>query len=160
MTGIPLGTIFMFNHFLEDVLSSGDHGMTPLLHVLKTTKNVESPNKYVNTFIVGFTGGLSLQIEHHLFPQCPLDKLPQLAQITKSVVKQKGLEYRSTSFFEGLTDIWHQLELIENVTKQRIAKNTEEGQKSLGESQPLKSRDASEGTYDMHKTMNTSQVNV
>ena len=151
MTGLPLGTIFMLNHFLEDTLSS-NHGLVPLLHILKTTKNVESPNEYVNAFITGFTGGLNLQIEHHLFPQCPLDKLPRLARVTKSAVERQGLEYRSTSFFGGLVDIWSQLEVIENITKQRIIKNVGQDQKNIGESLPLKCGDSNDGKYDIYES--------
>jgi len=119
ITGLTLGTIFMFGHFLEEVLPSSDHGLDPTLHVLKTTNNMESLNAYVNTFIVGFTGGLSLQIEHHLFPQCPVDKLSQLADITKTAVHRQGLDYHSTSFLGGLQDIWYRLEQIEDVALER-----------------------------------------
>ena len=119
ITGLTLGTVFMFGHFLEEVLPSANHGLDPTLHVLKTTNNIESKNRYVNAFIIGFTGGLSLQIEHHLFPQCPVNKLSQLADITKTAVHRQGLEYHSVSAIEGLTDIWYRLGEIEDIVRER-----------------------------------------
>jgi len=66
ITGLTLGTVFMYGHFLEEVLPSPDHGLEHVLHILKTTQNIEHLNWYLNTFIVVFTRGLSLQTEHHL----------------------------------------------------------------------------------------------
>ncbi|MEI6327226.1 MAG: acyl-CoA desaturase [Candidatus Roizmanbacteria bacterium] len=37
--------------------------------------------------------GLNYQIEHHLFPSCPRNKQPQLAQIVKRYCKEYGFDY-------------------------------------------------------------------
>jgi len=88
-----------------------------MYHVLKTTRNVVSPNRYLNTVLVIYTAGVSLQIEHHLFPQCPIDKLPELAAITRNAVERRGLEYRFYSFVGCFIEILSRLETLEDYAR-------------------------------------------
>jgi len=115
-SGWLLASVFLPSHYLEEILGH-DHGLNPTLHVLKTTRNVVSPNRYLNNVLVIYSGGLNLQIEHHMFPQCPIDKLPQLAAITRNAVERRGLEYRSSSFVGSFIEILFRLETLEDYAR-------------------------------------------
>ena len=98
---------------MEDFLPYSNHFLDPTFHVLKTTNNIENLSHYVNAFIVGFTVDL--------IPQCPIDKLSQLADITKTAVQQHGLDYHYRSFVGRLKDVCYLLEEIEDVAIERNA---------------------------------------
>lgn len=121
IAGHYLGIVFMMNHFLEEVLPE-EHCLNSTIQILKTTRNINCTNKIRNIMWVAFTGGLSLQIEHHFFPSCPIDKLPQLASIVEKVCKKRGLPYITSSPNKTLSDIWSRLGEIEQVAANRREK--------------------------------------
>ena len=61
-----------------------------------------------------FTGGLNYQIEHHMFPTLPRHSFPRARPLVQSLCKKHGIEYHSTSFWEGVSEI---LERLKGVTK-------------------------------------------
>lgn len=48
--------------------------------------------------------GLEYQIEHHLFPTIPYRNLPKTAEIVQKWAEDRGLPYRTMSWFEGMAD--------------------------------------------------------
>jgi len=58
------------------------------------------------------TGGLSCQIEHHLFPTMPTNKLRQVQKIVRSYCESHGVPYHETSLFQSYREVY--LDLREN----------------------------------------------
>jgi fatty acid desaturase len=58
------------------------------------------------------TGGLSCQIEHHLFPTMPVNKLRQVQKIVRSYCQSHGVPYHETSLFQSYREVY--LDLREN----------------------------------------------
>ncbi len=58
------------------------------------------------------TGGLTCQIEHHLFPTMPTNKLRQVQKIVKSYCQSHGVPYHETSLFQSYREVY--LDLREN----------------------------------------------
>ena len=72
-----------------------------VLHQLRSTANYASLSK----FVIYFTGGVNLQIEHHLFPNIPFRLLPGVQKIVKQTCHEFSLPYHEfPSFFEALKD--------------------------------------------------------
>lgn len=116
--GFYLGIVFMMNHYLEEVLPQ-DHGMDLALHTLKTTRNIMSFNRFCDCTLVVLTGGLNLQIEHHLFSSCPINKLHNLAAIVHSSCTKRGLAYHTSSAAATVFELWNRLQKMEEVAAKR-----------------------------------------
>ena len=91
---------FIVSHNLE--------ALTPI-NLSKSTKNdwgawqVETSASWGNGFWSFFSGGLNLQIEHHLFPQISHIHLRKLAPIVKQTAEEFGIPYRaSTTYWQAL----------------------------------------------------------
>jgi fatty acid desaturase len=67
---------------------------------LTTTTDID-PSLWMNWF----SGGLNLQIEHHLFPTMPRHNLLKLRPIVQKFCKDNGLPYRSQPFVLCMQDI-------------------------------------------------------
>jgi len=67
---------------------------------LLTTKNVD-PSLWMNWF----SGGLNLQIEHHLFPTMPRHNLIKLRPLVQKFCKDNGLVYQSQPFMSCMQAI-------------------------------------------------------
>lgn len=52
-----------------------------------------------------FSGGLNLQIEHHLFPTMPRHNLLKVRPLVQQFAKEHGLEYKSKPFMECMEAI-------------------------------------------------------
>lgn len=51
------------------------------------------------------TGGLNHHIEHHLFPSMSRFQHPALARHVRALCREHGIEYRMTSFLQGLLEV-------------------------------------------------------
>jgi len=67
---------------------------------LNTTKNVD-PSWWMNWF----SGGLNLQIEHHLFPTMPRHNLLKVRPLVQRFCKENRLPYQSSPFRTCMKDI-------------------------------------------------------
>jgi len=67
---------------------------------LQTTTNID-PSWWMNWF----SGGLNLQVEHHLFPTMPRHNLLKLRPIIQKFCKDNKLNYKSKPFNECMADI-------------------------------------------------------
>jgi linoleoyl-CoA desaturase len=52
------------------------------------------------------SGNLSHQIEHHLFPDMPAVRYPQIAREVQAIAEKYGLEYNSKSFSRQLGSVY------------------------------------------------------
>lgn len=60
------------------------------------------------------SGGLSYQIEHHLFPGCARPKLKEASEIVKNFCKKHNLPYETTPLLESYVKLYNRLELVGN----------------------------------------------
>lgn len=105
-TGFHLGMTFAPNHKGMPVVEAG-HQMDFLYVQCLTTRNVV-PSAF-NDYMYG---GLNYQVEHHLFPGMPRNKLGEARLIVKAFCEERGLPYYETGLIESYRQI---LEHFSNV---------------------------------------------
>ncbi len=97
--GITLALIFMLAHAVEGVHfphpdQSGKMEHSWIAHQLRTTANFAPQSR-----LAGFlTGGLNLQVEHHLFPHICSIHYRAISQIVKETAQEFGQPYIEYSF--------------------------------------------------------------
>jgi linoleoyl-CoA desaturase len=78
---------------------------------------VESANNYqVGWFVSVLCGGLDHQIEHHLFPRMPPQRLREIAPEVRALCEKHGVEYRSESWGRTLKKA---LRYVADLSKER-----------------------------------------
>jgi fatty acid desaturase len=55
------------------------------------------------------TGGLTCQIEHHLFPTIPANRLREVQKIVRSYCASHGVAYHETSLFQSFREVYQDL---------------------------------------------------
>jgi fatty acid desaturase len=86
-----LVSTFAPNHMGMEILDE-DHGLDFLHQQILTAQNVQS-----HPFADFWFGGLNYQIEHHLFPKIPRNKLKEAQQIIRPFCKKHSISYQETS---------------------------------------------------------------
>ncbi len=97
--GLYYGTVFAPNHkgmLIIDKNNSLDYLRTQVL----TTRNVK-PGLIANFWY----GGLNYQIEHHLFPLMPRNKLGEARKIIKPFCQAHDISYHETGTFRSYREI-------------------------------------------------------
>lgn len=102
-------TIFASNHKAMPVIPKGMK-ISFLEQQIETSRNVKPGT--ITDFIYM---GLNYQIEHHLFPNCPRNKLKLLVPFAKSYCKKYHLEYTVDTFKETHDLIIGQLKHVESL---------------------------------------------
>ncbi|KNC55443.1 Delta6 fatty acid desaturase [Thecamonas trahens ATCC 50062] len=101
VAGLCLGTVFTINHNSMEMLDSDAINHTNFVAMqYRTTRNI-SPS-FIGDW---FTGGLSYQIEHHLFPTLPRHRFKAIAPRVEALAAKHGLVYQHIGFFAGLIDV-------------------------------------------------------
>ncbi|MTI37993.1 acyl-CoA desaturase [Fulvivirga lutimaris] len=100
VTGLIISLVFQSAHVVEDAAFPlpNEHGSMEderLIHQLATTCNF-SPKSKVLSWLVG---GLTNQIEHHLFPQISHVHYKKIAPIVEQTSKEFGLPYHNNGNF-------------------------------------------------------------
>ncbi|MBI3397484.1 acyl-CoA desaturase [Candidatus Woesebacteria bacterium] len=95
MTGFYIGNIFAPNHKGMPEVKKGVK-LSFFEHQIITTRNVRGSK--INDLVYM---GLNYQMEHHLFPNCPRNKLKLITPHLKKMCKQMGLEYTETGVIES-----------------------------------------------------------
>ena len=100
--GFTLAVIFMLAHIIEDTQypePGPDNKMElPWADLqLYTTANFAMNNRVVNYL----TGGLNLQIAHHLFPKVCHVHYPKISKIIKQTALEHNLPYMEHKTFRG-----------------------------------------------------------
>lgn len=70
------------------------------------------------------TGGLSCQIEHHLFPTMPTNRLRQVQQIVRSYCLSHGVPYHETSLVQSFREVYQDLRENSLIVSRGSAGNT------------------------------------
>lgn len=94
--GLYLALLFWVNHVGMPAFQEG-HGLTRLEQQVVATRNVRN-----RPFSDLLFGGLNLQIEHHLLPDCPSMRLRRLQSITRPLLLESSLPYREEGMMEAL----------------------------------------------------------
>lgn len=99
LLGLHLGSVFAPNHKGMPILAPGvqlDH----LRQQVLTSRNV-IPNPVVDYMY----GGLNYQIEHHLFPNMPRNRLKDARPLIKAFCADHGVLYHETGFWRSNQEI-------------------------------------------------------
>lgn len=105
-TGILLGGVFAPNHKGMPVLE-GEARQDYLRCQVLTSRNVRAHP--VTDFMYG---GLNYQIEHHLFPSIPRNKMRQLQRIVKEFCQERSVSYHETTTwgsYQEIMDFLHEV---------------------------------------------------
>lgn len=81
----------------------------------ETTRNFGMP-RWMSFFFIG----LDYQLEHHLFPRIPHQRLPQAAKITKDWAARHGIPYNEIGFFAGLVDVTRHMSVCWKIPAQSM----------------------------------------
>ena len=111
--GFVLAIIFMLAHAVEGVHfleaekdKKVDHSF--VVHQLRSTANFARRSRPASFL----TGGLNLQVEHHLFPHICSIHYPALSKIVKETAEEFGQPYVEYSFLEALRSHYRFLKLM------------------------------------------------
>jgi fatty acid desaturase len=129
--GLYMASVFAPNHKGMMTLDK-DEKMDFLRQQVLTARNVKA-----SPFIDFWYGGLNYQIEHHLYPNMPRNKLRESQIITMAFCKEHNISYHETSMFQSYVEI---LESVENTDNQaedsQIVSELEVGSSSVESSSP------------------------
>ena len=93
------------NHYPTGMYTKQEYQkMTFVEYQLRTTMNVRS-----NAFTDWFHGGLHMQIEHHLFPLLPRERLGYISDKCRYIAKLSGIPYVEQGFWEANLSTIHVL---------------------------------------------------
>jgi fatty acid desaturase len=101
--GFMLSLVFILNHSGMDVYHEDD-ALNFFEAQIRSTRNVNA-----SWLANWFTGGLNLQLEHHLYPNLPRHNLPKVQQRIRQIVEKSGYEYQTMPFFTACTTVWSTL---------------------------------------------------
>lgn len=101
--GLYLTLIFAPNH-QGMPLQEGSTAVNFLREQVLTSRNIKK-----HPGVDYCMGGLSCQIEHHLFPTMPSNKLRQAQKVVKSYCRQRGVPYHETSLVQSYREIYQNL---------------------------------------------------
>jgi fatty acid desaturase len=97
--GLHMGSVFAPNHKGMPILDK-DNEMDFLRQQVLTARNIKS------NFLVDFMyGGLNYQIEHHLFPNMPRNKLGKVQKIVRPFCLDRSVPYHQTGVIRSQQEI-------------------------------------------------------
>ncbi|CAN8076643.1 unnamed protein product [Agarophyton chilense] len=109
--GVLLGVVFAVGHNGMDVLTLKELRAADFIRLqVRTTRNVDP-----NWFTDWFTGGLSYQIEHHIFPTVPRHHLPKLRTIFRAFCAKHNIPYTSETLMDGNKSVSNILRVVSKV---------------------------------------------
>jgi fatty acid desaturase len=94
--GLYFGLIFAPNHKGMPMAPDADY----LRRQVVTARNVR-PNAFLDFWFIG----LNYQIEHHLFPSLPRNRLRAARQIVRRFCQERGVPYVEVGFFRSLVEV-------------------------------------------------------
>jgi fatty acid desaturase len=104
--GIFLGLIFVTNHNGMPLLDR-DAEMDFIQRQAITARNLKYSR--VRDY---FFGGLSCQIEHHLFPSIPQNKLRRAQSVVRPYCRARGIAYHETGLFQAYREVLQHLHAV------------------------------------------------
>ena len=97
--GLYFGLVFAPNH-KGMLIPDKNNPLDFLRNQVLTSRNIIS-----NPFVDFWYGGLNYQIEHHLFPMMPRNKLGEARKIVKPFCERHGISYHETGTFTSFREI-------------------------------------------------------
>ena len=113
--GLYMASVFAPNHKGMLTLDK-DEKMDFLRQQVLTARNVKA-----SPFIDFWYGGLNYQIEHHLFPNMPRNKLRESQIITMEFCKEHNISYHETSMVQSYVEILESLHEMSAPLRQKPA---------------------------------------
>ena len=104
--GLYFGSVFAPNHKGMPILDK-DTPLDFLHQQVLTARNVKS-----TPFTDFWYGGLNYQIEHHLFPTIPRNKLREAQRIVRTFCKEHSIAYHETGMLESYREILQRLHQV------------------------------------------------
>ena len=102
--------------YLMNVIAPNHKAMPKLAKTIKLSfldqQILTSSNVYGNWLYDFLYMGLNYQIEHHLFPNCPRNKLYKIRPLVKEICKRRRLEYTEVGFIQANKNILAELKHI------------------------------------------------
>ena len=99
LAGFYMGSVFAPNHKGMPVLER-ETKLDYLRQAALTCRDV-IPNPVIDFMY----GGLNYQIEHHLFPNMPRNRLKQAREVVKTFCGERGIRYHETGFWRSHQEI-------------------------------------------------------
>ena len=99
LAGLYMGSVFAPNHKGMPVLEPGTK-LDYLRQQVLTARDV-IPNPVIDFAY----GGLNYQIEHHLFPNMPRNRLKKAREVVKAFCAERGIPYHETGFWRSHREI-------------------------------------------------------
>ena len=99
LAGLYMGAVFAPNHKGMPVLDPGTK-LDYLRQQVLTARDV-MPNPVIDFAY----GGLNYQIEHHLFPNMPRNRLKKARKLVKAFCLERGIPYHETGFWRSHREI-------------------------------------------------------
>ena len=99
LAGFYMGSVFAPNHKGMPVLEPGAK-LDYLRQQVLTARDV-LPNSVIDYAY----GGLNYQIEHHLFPNMPRNRLKDAREVVKAFCLERGIPYHETGFWQSQREI-------------------------------------------------------
>jgi len=83
-------------------------------------------------------GGLNYQIEHHLFPTMPRNKLRKAQAIVKAFCKEHAIAYHETTMLQSYCEILHCLHQVSApLRNEKGNRNGRSGASQMSEKSPI-----------------------
>ena len=99
LAGFHMGSVFAPNHKGMPVLEPGEK-LDYLRQQVLTARDV-LPNPVIDFAY----GGLNYQIEHHLFPNMPRNRLKDAREVVRTFCLERGIPYHETGFWQSQREI-------------------------------------------------------
>ncbi len=99
LAGLHMGSVFAPNHKGMPVLEEGCK--LDYLRLQALTARDVRPNPVVDYMY----GGLNYQIEHHLFPNMPQNRLRKSKEVVKEFCEARGIPYHETGVWRSIKEI-------------------------------------------------------
>jgi len=106
LMGLYMGSVFAPNHKGMLVLEPNNR-LDFLRRQVLTTRNVR-PHPLTDFFL----GGLNYQIEHHLFPRMPRNKLKEARQVVKAFFQERSIPYHETGLLQSYSEVTRYLHQV------------------------------------------------
>lgn len=104
--GLYISSVFVPNHMGMPVLEEKEQ-MDFVHQQVLTARNIKGP------MIVDFLfGGLNYQIEHHLFPAMPRNRLRRAKKLVEEFLKEKAISYHETGVVQSFREIFSDLHRV------------------------------------------------
>ena len=105
--GLLVAFVFVQSHNGKEVHAFAEKGKDWLRMQVETTRN--QPGSLLNNW---FSGGLNMQIEHHLFPTMPRHSLPKMVAMVKQLCAKHGIVYEECGWIESTRRVLAHLSAI------------------------------------------------